>query len=108
MGILSKVGRIFYGIVIAEMGLQAIYFRKLPYMMIPPTHFSPPVLALLAYIFGVLFVLAGVSIIFELKIRPVSLLLGTVLLLIFCFYFIPYQFMTGTFKDFEEWENAEK
>ena len=103
---LSAVGPIFYGIAIAAMGVQTICTHRFPYMIIPPDHSWIP--AFVMYIFGALLIFAGVCIIFGKKSKPTSLLLGTLLLLIFCFYFIPYQFISGAFKDFGAWENAEK
>jgi len=106
---LSNMGRIFYGIAIAAMGLLTIYYRQLPYMMIPPKHhwFSDHVI--LVYISGALFLLAGVCIVLEKKRRQVSLLLGTALLLIFFFYFIPYELMVSpNYRHFGDWENAAK
>lgn len=108
MGNLSNVGRIFYGIAIAGMGFQTIYYHNFPYMLIPPKHSWIPGIVVLAYIAGTLLMLAGVCIIFEKKTRPVSLLLGTALLLIFCFCFIPYQFMANKYMPLVSWENAEK
>ena len=106
---LSKIGRIFYGIAIAEIGVQTIYCHDFPYMLLPPNHISIPGLAILSYIAGILFVLAGACIVFEKKARPISLLSGTVLLLIFCFYYIPYEFMaTKNYMHFGELENAAK
>jgi uncharacterized membrane protein len=53
--------------------------------------------------------LAGACIVFEKKIRTISLLLASVLLLIFCFYFIPYQLVISSkFTQLGYWENAEK
>src|SRR5450631_471676 len=64
---------------------------------------------ILTYILGTLFILVGVCIVLEKKTRPVSLLFGTVLLLIFCFFYIPYQFMVNSnYMHLAEWENAEK
>jgi uncharacterized membrane protein YphA (DoxX/SURF4 family) len=103
---LSDIGHIFYGIAIIVMGILTVYYGKFPYMLIPPNHSWIP--GPVIYIFGILLISAGVCIVSGKKVRPVSLLLGSVLLLIFCFYFIPYEFMSGTFKDFGEWENAEK
>jgi uncharacterized membrane protein YphA (DoxX/SURF4 family) len=106
---LSTIGRVFYGIAIAEMGFQTIYSKHFPYMLIPPTHFSMSLLAILTYTSGALLMLAGICIAFNKKIKPISLLLGFVLLLIFCFYFIPYQFIVNpNHMQFGEWENAEK
>jgi hypothetical protein len=109
MGYLSNVGRIFYGIAIAGIGFLTIYYNDFPYMLIPPKHFWIPGLVMLAYIFGALLILAGACIVFEKKTSPISLLLGSVLLLIFCFYYIPYEFMaSANYTQFGEWENAAK
>jgi uncharacterized membrane protein len=104
---LSTIGRIFYGIAIAGMGLQTVYSGKFPYMMIPPDHSWIP--ALVMYIFGCLLFLTGACIVFRKKAGLISLLLGSLFLLLFCSYFIPYQFIANpNFMQFGEWENAEK
>jgi uncharacterized membrane protein len=91
------------------MGFQTIYYNDFPYMLIPPKHFWINGLVISAYISGTILILAGVCIVFEKKIMPVSLLLGSVLLLIFCFYYIPYEFMaSANYMHFGEWENAAK
>ena len=106
---LAQMGRIFYGIAIAGMGFLTIYYRDFPYMLIPPKHSWIPGLVMLAYISGGILMLAGASILFEIKIRSVSLLLGSLLLLIFCFCFIPYEFIASSnYMHLVDWENAEK
>jgi uncharacterized membrane protein len=106
---LSNVGRFFYGIAIAALGFQTIYNSDFPYMLLPPKHNWIPGLGIFSYIFGALFILSGACIVFEKRIRPISLLLGAVLLLIFCFYFIPYEFTAGSnYMHLGAWENAEK
>ena len=109
MRILSDIGRIFYGIAIAGMGFQTIYDHDLPYMLIPPTHFRETVLVVFAYMSGTMFILAGSCIALRIKPKAISLLLGTVLLAVFCFYFIPYEFLaSANYMHLGEWENAEK
>lgn len=109
MGNLSIAGRIFFGIAIACIGFLTIYYSDFPYMLIPPKHLWIPGLVMLAYISGALLILAGACIVFEKRARSISLLLGTVLLLIFCFYFIPYEFMVSSnYMHLLDWENAEK
>src|SRR5258708_457997 len=109
MGNLSNIGRIFFGIAIAVMGLLTVYYGDFPYMLIPPKHKWIPGIAVLTYISGALLVLAGASIVFVKKIGTASLLLGGVLLLIFCFYFIPYQLIASSnYMHFGDWENAAK
>jgi len=105
MGNLSTIGRIFYGIAMAVLGFLTIYYHDFPYMLIPP-HQG---LVIVAYISGALLILAGACIVLRKSILPVSILLGGVLLLIFCFYFIPYQLMDSSrYMHFGEWENAAK
>lgn len=106
---LYNAGRIFYGIAIAGIGLLTIYYKDFPYMLIPPKHSWIPGLVMLAYIFGTTLMLAGACIVFEKKVRPISLLLGSALLLIFCFYFIPYEFIISSdYMHFGDWENSAK
>lgn len=109
MGNLSNIGRVFYGIAIAAMGFQTIYYSDFPYMLIPPRHFWINGHVILVYVSGALLILAGACIVFEIKARPISLLSGSALLLIFCFYFIPYEFVASSnYMHFGEWENAAK
>jgi hypothetical protein len=109
MGNLTNMGRIFYGIAIAGIGLQTIYYHDFPYILSLPEHFWVAGRVILALIFGIMFALAGASILFEKKTRQISLLFGGVLLLIFCFYYIPYEFMTSSnYMHLGGWENAEK
>ena len=90
MGNLSNIGRIFYGAAMAGIGVLTIYYKDFPYMLIPPKHSWIPGLVMLVYISGALLILAGACIVFEKKTKTISLVLGSVLLLIFCFYYIPY------------------
>jgi uncharacterized membrane protein len=102
-------GRICYGAALTEMGLQTIYVRDFPYMLLPPNHTSATGLPALAYVFGALFAFAGACIVFGKKTRLVAFILGTLLLLVFFGYYIPYQFLAaGRYMHFGEWENAAK
>lgn len=106
---LSDIGRIFYGISIAGLGFQTIYYDDFPYMLIPAKHLGIPSLAMLAYVSGTLLILAGAFIVLEKKSATVALWLGVVLLLTFCFYHVPYQFMaTSNYMQPIAWDNALK
>ena len=109
MGRISDTGRIFYGVAITGIGLPAIYFKDFPYMLLPQQDFSFPGHIALINISGVLFILVGICIVIEKKIRPVSFLFGWMLLLIFCLYYLPYQFFVNpNYKNLLEWDNAGK
>ena len=101
-----NTGRLFYGIAMAGIGIPAIYYKDFPYMLF----LTPPVpIPGLVYITGILFILVGASIVFEIKIRPVSFLFGSVLLLIFCFNHLPYEFgANSNYKNLLEWDNPGK
>ncbi len=106
---LSNVGRIFYGIAIAVIGFGTIYYKDFHPYILPPNHSWLPGLVMLAVVFGIMLVLAGACIILKIKARLVSLLLGGVLLLICCFYYVPYELIaTSKYMHFGEWENAVK
>jgi hypothetical protein len=107
MGSLCNIGRIFFGTAIAGMGILTIYYGDFPYMFIPPKHSWVP--GIVISISGSVLVLTGACIVFQRKGGPISIVLGTVLLLIFCFYFVPYQlFASPNFRQFGDWENAAK
>src|SRR6185437_16156294 len=62
MGILSHIGRIFYGVAIAATGLLTIYYRDFPYYFIPPHHVLLNDHVAAIYLSGaLLFVLAIIS-----------------------------------------------
>ncbi|HLY71110.1 MAG TPA: hypothetical protein VKR53_15360 [Puia sp.] len=106
---LSEIGRVFYGIAIAVMGCLTIYYHDFPYMMLPPNHSGIPGIAIIGYISGTALALAGTFIVLKKKARTISLFLGTVLLLVFCFYFVPYEFIVSPdYRHFGDWENAAK
>jgi hypothetical protein len=105
---LSNIGRIFYGIAVAVLGFLTLYYGDFPYMLIPPKHSWIPGLSVIAFLSGAMLMVAGVCIIFQKKIFMASVLLGSVLLLIFCFYFIPYELLSGNYMHFRAWENAAK
>jgi len=106
---LPDIGRIFFGVAVAGLGLQTIYYDDLPYMLIPPEHAWIPGLAIIAYISGAMLILAGGCLAFKKNTGLIALVLGVVLLLIFCFYFIPYQLVTSSdYLELGKWENAEK
>lgn len=106
---LSGIGRIFYGTAMAGLGFLTIYYNDFPYMFFSPQHFLITLPEILTYILGTIMMLAGFCIVINKKTRPVSLLLGCVLLFIFLFDYIPYEFMANSsYRHLAEWENAEK
>ena len=109
MGNLSAIGRIFYGVSIAALGVLTIYYNDFPYMLIPPRHSWINSHQVLLYLSGALLILAGVCIAVKKWTMTASLLLGAVLLFIFCFYFVPYEIIgSANYMHFYDWENGIK
>jgi uncharacterized membrane protein len=105
----SKIGRIFYGVSIAVMGLLTMYYRDFSYFMLPPNHHWISDHAIWVYLSGAFLFVAGIAIAFGKKRVKTSLILGLVLLFVFCFYFVPYELMVaGNYTHFGAWENAAK
>ncbi len=65
-------------------------------------------LAICTYIASTAFVAAGLAIVFNQKSRTVSLVLGAVLLLIFCFAQVPYELLIDYYKHLGSWTSALK
>jgi uncharacterized membrane protein len=105
---LSDLGRILFGVSIAVLGIQTVIDHAFPYMLIPPKLSWRPDSLFVAYFFGTLLALSGLCIVFKRKTRLVSLLLGGLLMLVFLFYYIPFQFIVTDYTQLVNWENAEK
>lgn len=99
---LSNIGRIFFGVAMAAMGLETIYYRDFPYMLIPPEHAW--LKDHLIFVLGAFFFLAGAYSVVGKKMGPVALLLGGLLVAIFCLY-IPTSFH---YTQLGQWENVAK
>jgi hypothetical protein len=106
---LIKLGRIFYGIAIAGIGFQQIFYADFHPMTFPPQHSWLPGLAIWAYVTGAALIIAGGAIVFEKNAKTVALVLGGIFLAIFCFYYIPYEIIVDPYyKHLGEWGSAEK
>ncbi|MBS1525228.1 MAG: hypothetical protein JST19_06250 [Bacteroidetes bacterium] len=109
MGTLDNIGRIFYGISIAEMGVQIIYCHDFPYFFLPSNHTAIPGITIFAFIFGALFITEGLAVVLSKNAKPVSLVFGVILLLVFLFYHVPYELLVSPNNThFGDWENAFK
>jgi uncharacterized membrane protein YphA (DoxX/SURF4 family) len=105
---LPNIGRVFFGVAIAVMGLQTIVDCAFPYMLIPPQPSWRLDIPIVTYFFGALLTAAGLCIILNRQTRPASLFLGGLLALVFAFYYLPYQFVATDFMNLHSWEDAEK
>lgn len=106
---LIRVGRAFYGIGVAGIGIQQFIYSEFRPVLLPYWPTSFPSFVIWAYIIGAVLVLAGAIIALIRNARTVSILLGALFFLLFlCFhvyyqlFLIPYDFHFGN------WTNALK
>jgi uncharacterized membrane protein len=105
---LIKMGRLFYGIAMAGVGVQQILYADFPPMIFPPIHPWVPWLAFWARFAGLLLIAAGAAIILKKKPITISLLLGCTLLAI-CIYYVPYEIIVDPHSNyFGSWGDAQK
>jgi uncharacterized membrane protein len=106
---LTIMGRLFYAIAMAGVGFQQFFYSDFHPMILPPLHGWIHGLAFWTWVTGAALMAAGVAIIFEKKARTISLVLGGVLLTLFCFYYIPYELIVDPYyKYLGQWGDAEK
>ncbi|KAF2512819.1 hypothetical protein EYY60_06840 [Flavobacterium zhairuonense] len=83
---LIPCGCVFYSILIIIFGLSHFAFANFIATMVPKWLPAP---MFWTYFFGVALVVSGISIIFKILLKPISLLLALTLLLFFLFFHIP-------------------
>ncbi|MCR8561372.1 hypothetical protein KXD93_27210 [Mucilaginibacter sp. BJC16-A38] len=106
---LIKAGRIFYGIMIAGLGVQQIFYADFRPVIFPPWGASVPGIAFWAYLFTVVLIAAGICIIIDKWAREVSLILGGLFLLLILLCQAPYELIMDPYKDhLGSWTNALK
>ena len=105
---LSKAGRIFYGTGMADLGFQQFLYGNFRPVILPSWP-SIPAIVFWAYLTGVFFIVAGIAIIFDKKGRMASLILGGLLLMIFCFGQVSYELFVDPYtRHLGVWTNALK
>lgn len=98
---LFTTGRLAFGISIAILGCLTLFYDAFPYMMLPGRYASA---TKLAYVLGGLLLVAGVFIAVGKKIKLPALVLGTVLLALFCLFLADAK----SYRHFGDGENAAK
>lgn len=103
---LLRLGRAFYGIGIAGIGIQQFIYSEFRPVLLPFWPSSIPSPAMWAYITGAALVLAGSIIIFSDKARSICIFLGVFFFVLFLgfhvyyqLFLIPYDFHFGNWTD---------
>ena len=93
----TRAGRWFYGICMAALGIQQLFYADFRTVFLPQWPSGVPGLAVCAYLAGAALIGVGASIIFEKKARMVALILGIILLGLFGFGHVPYLIFVNPF-----------
>jgi len=92
MEVLVKAARISYGIMIAGLGVQQIFYGNFRPVILPPWPLSFPGQVFCVYFAGFVLISAGLIIAFTSKARMVALVLGSLFLLLIVFCQALYEF----------------
>ena len=96
---LIKAGRVFYGVMIATLGIQQIFYADFRPVIFPAWLITMPGLAFLAYFTSIVLIIAGLAIIFEKRAREVSLSLGGIFLLLLFLGQVPYELIADPYSN---------
>ena len=110
MKYIIKTSRTFYGIDIVVYGIQQFVYGNFRRVQLPPWQYQLPALNFVAYITGAGLIVAGASIIFDIRARKVSLVLGGIFLLLCCLVHVPYELISEPNKSYHLglWESTLK
>src|SRR5258707_14193820 len=95
---LIKAGRTFYGVCMAALGIQQLFYASFRSVFLPPWPAAFPGLAVCAYLASASLIVAGMFIVVEKKARAVALVLGGMLLVLFGFCHVPYMIFVNPYS----------
>jgi len=109
MDILIKAARLFYAICMAGLAFQQFFYADFRPVIFPTWPSGIPGLAIWAYLSSIIFIVSAVAIVLGKRAREVSLVLGGILLLLFCFGYVPYELFVEPYsKHLGTWTNPLK
>jgi hypothetical protein len=109
MEILIKAARISYGVMIAALGVQQVFYKAFRPVILPPWTSTSAAFTLCVYLVSAILILGGMAIVFDKKAKMVSLILGGIFLLLFLFCQVPYLLIVDPYyKHLGEWAASQK
>ncbi len=105
---LLPVGRTFYAVGLASIGLMHFYFRDFPWVIIPNFPAWLPLRLLCVFVVGAALTAAGIAILFNLKGRTVAAWTGVALLVLVLIAHIPNQLSGAYTAVLGAWTNTIK
>jgi uncharacterized membrane protein len=106
---LTKPGRIFFAVAVVAIGVQQLFYAGFRPVILPAWPSPIAGAAFWAGFVSVIFIIAGIAILLEKNARMVSLVLGFVFLLLFCFGHSPFELFVDPYgRNIGTWTNALK
>jgi len=105
---LLRVGRSFYGVGLASIGLMHFFYRNFPGMVIPEFPAWIPLRLLWVFVVGAFLVAAGLCILFDLRGRKVAAWTGVALLVLVVIAHVPNQLTSKYVAVPAAWTNTFK
>jgi hypothetical protein len=106
---LIKAGRIFYGIMIIGIGVQQSFYADYRPVILPDWSSHIQGFGYGVYLISAILIACGIAIIFEKKERDVSLILGGIFFVLFCFGHVTWELIIDPInKHLGVWSNALK
>jgi uncharacterized membrane protein len=109
MKILVRAGRIAFGACLIGLGIQGMFYTDFDPVFLPDSSTWLPFHKALEYVWCVMLILSGLSIILEKKSKEVSLVLGGIFLILFLFCQVPHLLIVDpNGKSLGSWTHALK
>ena len=109
MDLLIKTARISYGIMIAALAVQQIFYREFRPVILPPWPSSLPGHVFFVYLLSAVLIAASAAIVFNIIAKIISLTLGGIFLLLIIFFQVPYEiFVDPYYGHLGTWTQALK
>ena len=105
---LLPVGRAFYAVGLASIGLMHFYFRDFPGVILPAFPAWLPLRLLCVYVVGAALTAAGIAILFDLKGRKVAAWTGVAFVVLVLIAHIPNQLASANRAVLGAWTNTIK
>jgi uncharacterized membrane protein YphA (DoxX/SURF4 family) len=107
MAILKILGRVFYGLGIAGIGIMHFFYPGIRPIIIPHLNDNSTLLNVIGHSIGIVLILAGILIAIGKKFTTLSLLMGAAFLILFFIGHLPV-FVTAGPKNSDLWVNFNK
>src|SRR6266852_9908124 len=90
MKMFVRTGRIAFGACLVGLGIQGMFYTDFDPVFLPDASSWLPYHTVLEYVWSLVLILSGLSIILEKRSREVSLVLGGIFLILFLFFHVPH------------------